>query len=329
LTSGNRRAGLLVLNAVPPPPEVSGNVPHAEARSLFAIAPAEATIIAGPSAGTAKGGQDVGASGSGDRAKSRTGDALAELASGNGDQNSGNRGSGSGKGGSDGEGVGTGVNLASHATGNGRGDASGAGVGLGTGTGRGSGSGAGSAPGTGGFPGITIQGGRYGNTSNLVASANPPRPTSYNMTIVSAANGGGGLPDLGLFRNEKVYTVYLDMRSGDDDPAPSWTLEYAVLQPPDAAQKVYGTPTAPYATLKAFPQLAPALVRKCARSLIIASAILDTAGRLQRLSIERSPDSQIVAPLMAALQDWIFEPAKIEGQPVALKVLVGIRLGSH
>jgi len=48
------------------------------------------------------------------------------------------------------------------------------------------------------------------------------------MTFTSTASSGGGLPDFGVFQNQKVYTVYLDMRASDDDPAPSWTLQYAV-----------------------------------------------------------------------------------------------------
>src|SRR5262249_49609623 len=46
--------GLLVLNAVPPP-DVTVKVPDKEARSLFAVSPAEATIIAEPAAGAKAG----------------------------------------------------------------------------------------------------------------------------------------------------------------------------------------------------------------------------------------------------------------------------------
>ena len=35
---------------------------------------------------------------------------------------------------------------------------------------------------------------------------------AYGMTIASTAESGGGLPDLGVFAKEKVYTVFLDMR---------------------------------------------------------------------------------------------------------------------
>ena len=66
----------------------------------------------------------------------------------------------------------------------------------------------------------------------------PRNQTSYEMTGTPASSGGG-LSDFGVFQNQKVYTVYLDMRATDDDAAPSWTLQYAVLQPtPDPSSGV-------------------------------------------------------------------------------------------
>jgi hypothetical protein len=35
----------------------------------------------------------------------------------------------------------------------------------------------------------------------------------------------------------------------------------------------------------------------------------------------------MTATLTEALKNWAFQPAQIEGKPVALKVLLGVRLG--
>jgi hypothetical protein len=43
------------------------------------------------------------------------------------------------------------------------------------------------------------------------------------------------------------------------------------------------------------------------------------------VSVKRTPDSQLIAPLIEALNNWTFEPAQIDGKPVALKILLGIR----
>jgi hypothetical protein len=153
------------------------------------------------------------------------------------------------------------------------------------------------------------------------------------MTIVSTASSGGGLPDLGVFRNEKVYTVYLDMKANDEDPAPSWILQYALLQPtPDPldtiriSTKIQGTPTPPYALLKDIPQLAPDLVRKYAHKVIVAFAVMNSAGKLEQIALRQNPDTQLTTPLVEALSHWMFQPAEIDGQPVSLKILLGIRL---
>src|SRR5260370_18022922 len=139
---------------------------------------------------------------------------------------------------------------------------------------------------------------------------------------------GGGRPDVGVFENEKVYTVYLDMRADDEDAAPSWTLQYAVLQPPvgDPTDRIRGTPTPPYASLKQVPEFSAEIRAKSAHQMIFASAVLNATGHLEQLSMKQAPDPRVTAPLLEALKNWAFQPAQIDGTPVALKILLGIRL---
>jgi hypothetical protein len=148
------------------------------------------------------------------------------------------------------------------------------------------------------------------------------------MTITSTASSGGGLSDFGIFQNEKVYTVYLDMRAHDEDRTPTWTLQYAVLQPQagDSAEHIRGTPTPPYATLKQVPDFSPEVALKCVHQLIVASAILNVTGQLEQVMVKQSPDSRVNDLLIEALRNWTFQPAQVEGKPVALKMLLGIRL---
>jgi hypothetical protein len=44
---------------------------------------------------------------------------------------------------------------------------------------------------------------------------------------------------------------------------------------------------------------------------------------------EASPDPQVNAPLIEALKNWTFQPAQVDGNPVALKILLGIRLAGR
>ncbi len=319
------KEGLLLLNAIPPPPDVYAKVPLGEARSLFAVAPGDSTVIGDPAAGTKAGGSSK-ASGNGAPSDNPSGDAIAEVASGGGTA-FGHGGSGTGSGGKYGSGKGSGVNTISEGSGTGRGTVSGAGAGGASGTTLGSGGGAGNSPGGGGFPGISIRGGNYGNGSSASIHTNVARTqTSYAMTITSTASSGGGLPDFGVFQNQKVYTVYLDMRSSDDDSAPSWTLQYAVLQPTDpSAIRIVGVPTPPYATLKQVPKLTPELAEACARKLIVVAGILNTTGKLEHLSIKKTPDPRVNTLVSEALANWTFQPSQIEGNVVPLKIMLGIR----
>lgn len=332
-TSTPKRNGLLVMNAVPPAPDIKGAVPHAEERSIFAIAPGEVTIIAEPAAGNKAGGQVSTAAGNGGKADIRTGDSLAEMAAG-GTGSTPTGSSGVGSGGHYGSGEGKGLNPTGTGSGNGRGTSAGTGSGASKAGGAGSGIGAGSAPGTGGFSGIAIQGGRYGDggSGSMLVKEPNPRQKAYKVTVESTGSSGGGLPELGVFDNEKVYTVYLDMRATDDDSAPSWTLQYAVIQPSgnatDGSDRIKGTPTPPYATMKEVPQFSAELLRRCSHKLIVASAVMGSDGKLDRVSVKQAPESQIIGPLVEALRRWTFEPAKVDGTPIPLKILLGIRLTS-
>jgi hypothetical protein len=325
--STRAKQGLLVLNAIPPPPDTLAKVPMGEARSLFAVAPGDSTIIADPAAGT-KGGGSSKASGNGLPSDNPTGDAIADVASGGGTA-FGHGGEGTGSGSKYGSGRGTGVNAISEGSGTGRGTTAGAGTGSNSGTALGSGGGAGNSPGSGGFPGISVRGGNYGNGSaSIHTNVITRRQTSYAMTITSTASSGGGLPDFGVFHNQKVYTVYLDMRASDDDSAPSWTLQYAVLQPTDPnAIRIGGVPTPPYAILKQIPELTPELAASCARKLIVIAGVLNTDGKLEHLSVKKTPDARINTLVTEALENWTFQASQIEGNTVPLKIMLGIRLG--
>ncbi|PYX44669.1 MAG: hypothetical protein DMG79_20485, partial [Acidobacteria bacterium] len=295
------------------------------------------TVIADPGAGSKGGAAPSMAAGLGTPADVASGDALAEAATGGSVKSAtkNSTGSGTGDGGRYGSAKGSGLNPAGEAAGMGRGATAGAGTGTGAGATLGSGKGAGSAAGSGGFPGITISGGRYGNgngdAAGLHASLAPHVQTSYAMTITSTASSGGGLPDFGIFHNEKIYTVYLDMRANDGDRDPNWTLQYAVLQPEgaDPALRIRGTPTPPYATLKQVPDFSPEIAAKCAHQLIVASAILNVTGQLEQIAVKQSPDSRANDLLVEALKNWTFQPAQIEGKPVVLKILMGIRLAAR
>jgi hypothetical protein len=328
-TLGADEQALVSLSPTPTLPQKAPQIPEGEARGQFAVsstasltpAPAPGSKIESPAPVPAIGQTGAAA-----------GDVAGQVALGGGGLGSGaGADTGSGKGGT--------------TAGAARGSGTGAGIGTGSGPTSASGSGAGSATGRGGLPGLTIQSRSYGGAGISVNNGGggagggigvnverspiklPPQ-TAYGMTISSTADSGGGLPDLGVFAHEKVYTVFLDMRSMSSDHNPSWTLQYARLRSAvenDAGSSSEGI-TPPFPLAKELPRLNSELIRTYLRNVIVVFAVIDTEGKLQRLSVLQTPDGRFNPPILAALTRWRFQPAQRHGQPVALKVLIGIPL---
>jgi len=138
---------------------------------------------------------------------------------------------------------------------------------------------------------------------------------------------GGGLPDLGVFASEKVYSVYLDMRTTTSDQIPSWTLQYAPLRSSDedtASIRKQETVTPPYLLVKEVPKLPIEMSRKYQRRMVIVYAIMDTQGKLDQIVVMQSPAAQLTDLIIEALNKWVFRPAELNGQPVSIKLLLGV-----
>lgn len=316
---GPDQRNVLALSPIPPPPQIPVRIPAGEARGTFAISPEPTVGGPDPGPGSRAGGPADASVGIGDRPGAMASNAV------------GSNGEASGGGASTGFGVGvTGHGIGKgESRGGGAGSGSGAGAGVGSGAVTGSGSGAGSGPGHGGFPGITIQGGHLGTGAAGIRAAIPPGPAAYAMTVVATAGSGGGLPDFGVFSNEKVYTVFLKLNLADQRPAPSWTLQYAPLKPLARSVSVDGLILMqaildpPYAVTKEMPEW-PADASKYARKLVVVSAIMNTDGLLGNIIVRQTPDAELIPIVTEALKKWVFLPAEHIGQPVALKVLFGI-----
>ena len=218
--------------------------------------------------------------------------------------------------------------------------------GKGSGTGpsvsTGPGTGAGTGPGTNPFSGITIEGeGGSRRAAAIEPEGDPTKPhplaqTSYGVKIVATASSGGGLRDYGIFRNETAFTVYLDR---SQDQSPSWILEYAegVTPAPDPMVSsltltTSGDPqeqlTPPYPIDEEDPKFPPDVLARNPGRMVVVAGIMTTEGKLSALRIVQSPNNLLNAPALEALSKWTFRPAERTGQPVALKILLGIPLSS-
>ena len=327
-TNGADLDTIVSLSPTPTSFEPTLKLPDGEARGRFAVSP-EANVTKEAAPGSTPTGSDT-ASAIGHQAEAPSGNLVSEIRTGSGTGLGGLTINGGGGG----VGTGVGADKGSGKGGTGTASARGSGMGVGLGTGPGttsaSGSGGGSGSGKGSLPGLTIQGtsGAYGTGAAVVKShidgIKTPAQTAYGMTVVSLASSGGGLPDVGVFTDEKVYTVYVDMRATADDPAPSYTLQYALLQPPAGDDSTQAGFTPPYPVKKEIPEMNAELIRRYLRRMVIVYATMGTDGKLQKLSVRETPDVRFNRPILAALHHWSFRPAQLNGQAAPLKVLIGI-----
>jgi Gram-negative bacterial TonB protein C-terminal len=324
-TNGEELDTIVALSPTPAMPDQAPKLPDGEARGQFAVSP-QANVTKENTPGSKKDGPVTGAA-IGQQPGNGSGNAV-EITVGSG-TGTASTSAVAGGGGGTGTGIGEGTGSGKGGTANGtaRGSGTGSGTGIGPGTMAGSGTGSGSGAGKGSFSGITIQ---RGSTANLGVSvaATPhakvsiPSQNAYGMTVVSLANAGGGLPDLGLFPDGQVYTVYVDMRATADDPAPSWTFQYALLDATAVGKEQGVAP--PYPIAKQIPKLPRDLVLKYLQDQVLVYAVLETDGVLHGLEVKKSPHPLFNRPILIALEKWRFRPAQLNGQPVAIKVLVGV-----
>lgn len=227
------------------------------------------------------------------------------------------------------------------------GSGSGAGIGKGSGPGggrSGAGSGAGKAgsgrgadpsatggtslsPGPGGagngngngtqMAGIAISGGILGRSGPASVTSKVPRG-SYALTIISGGGSGGATRDVGVFdRSETVYAVYISM--ADAGGGPDWPMQYALLTPGSASQGLLAPPMA----VKKLQATGPADPTAASTEPVFVTAIIDAQGKLQDLRTVRALGTRSQAAV-AALAQWEFLPAEVEGKPVASRVLIGV-----
>jgi hypothetical protein len=361
---GQDERSILVLSPTPGPPDAAAQVPAGEAHGQFAMGPepnlkGSSKLPPGSPTGV-EGGTGTGGTGSAGSGGSGTGAGATGSGSGEGGGGGGTgKGTGPGVGNGVGPGVGTGSGTGTGTgsgsglngtggggTGNGTGTGSGSGPGRGEGSGSGTGTGSGPGSGINPFPGISIMGGT-GNTGVVggTKSSQPgkppgPRPT-YGMTIVATAASGGGLRDFGIFHNEQVFTVYIEM-THSPAPAPSWTLQYALLRRRTAssstitlgasnAVQMQDHVLAPFPIDKEEPQFTSEIVARSEGRMMVAYVEITSEGKTENLRIVQSPNPLLNQPLLEALGKWTFRAAEMNGQAVAVKALVGfpLSLPSH
>jgi hypothetical protein len=300
------------------------DIPPGEARGQFAITSLPSLAMANVGPGSVIGGGILERFAVGLGSDPNSSDVTGGRVSGDGTgintaKDGGSAGIGRGVGATD-----KGMGVPGGPSGNGRGFSVGSGSGRG-GASPGSGSGGGAGPGAGIFSGITIQGGEWSGGSMSGSAFRHGGDTqdegSYGLTIVSTGNSGGGLNDFGVFFDEAVFTVYISTTTPAGNPAPVWTLQYAVLK---AADRSTDDVVPPFPMQKEIPEWPEELLARYRGQLLVVYAVIGTEGNMERVKMMQSPNIRFNEVLFAALDKWKFRPAMVNGNSVAVKALLGV-----
>jgi len=146
------------------------------------------------------------------------------------------------------------------------------------------------------------------------------------MTIVSTASSGGGLEDFGVFKNERIFTVYIPVKPSPELADPTWTMQYAVIEDGTIADAASQQVVPPSIATSEWPQLPSALEKKYAHHQIVIYAVVGKDGRVSQVSVKRTPDPRVSDPIASVLKKWVFHPAQVNNQPASVKILLGIPL---
>ena len=169
-----------------------------------------------------------------------------------------------------------------------------------------------------GRAGITILGGSRGSSARTVAAGSIPRGSPYALTIISGGTSGGAARDFGVFsRKDVVYTAYIPMT--DAGGGPDWSIQYALASSASAGNGLLTPPVA----LRKVAARGPRIDDSENAGPLFVTGVIDELGRLQGLQAVRSADRR-AAPALNALAQWEFLPARLDGKPVASKVLIGV-----
>jgi len=179
------------------------------------------------------------------------------------------------------------------------------------------------------FAGITIQGGEWNHDLRAVDSAardtraDESEITSYPLSIASTGNTGGGLKDFGVFYNQMVYTNYFTIERTRAPFAPPFVLQFALVE---AFSGSSGSITPPRPAIEVLPRWSEEIVTPYTDEMVVVYAEITLEGKIRDARVLESPSVSLNRALLDALAQWTFRPAAVNGQPAAVKALLGVPL---
>ncbi|OFV97251.1 MAG: hypothetical protein A3F68_00395 [Acidobacteria bacterium RIFCSPLOWO2_12_FULL_54_10] len=150
--------------------------------------------------------------------------------------------------------------------------------------------------------------------SSLLAKATRPSLMPVNPRAMD--------PDAEYFGDRRVRTMNINMPNLSSGGG-SWILRFADFNGDSLEQDAVRLES-PLAIRKVDPPYAASAIREGVHGSILLRAIILRDGTVANIQILRSLDPQLDLSAITALTKWEFEPARKNGEPVDLEVLVQI-----
>lgn len=131
-----------------------------------------------------------------------------------------------------------------------------------------------------------------------------------------------GAPPEKIFESHRTYSMNVNMPNLNSVTG-SWVIHFAELHQLGIAS-LPGEVNAPSPTRKVDPKYPQDMVKEHVEGEVILYGVIRPDGNVDSIQVVRKLDPQLDANAVAAFQQWKFEPAMKNGQPVALEAIVHI-----
>lgn len=162
------------------------------------------------------------------------------------------------------------------------------------------------------------------------ASASQPPSPDLKKLLASAIRSPllpettrGQRIETGFFGQRRVFTTYINMPNLTSGSG-SWVLRFAELEGDGRNSPDEEEISSPIALRKVDPQYVPSAIRDKVEGNVILTAHILRDGSVTDIQVVEGLDPRLDASAVEALTRWQFEPARKQGIPVALDVVVQI-----
>jgi hypothetical protein len=143
-----------------------------------------------------------------------------------------------------------------------------------------------------------------------------PKDGKFSVVVIGSSAAEAYPDSVGLMTGKVIYTVYLKVGSRK-----SWILQYCLPGPVEQNLRAKGSAT-PLDAPWPFLIFRPDIATNSGVDALMLHGLVNTDGRFEKLALVLPAGFPQKGLLISSLRQWEFRPAKRDGQPIAVEVLL-------